>query len=640
MNLYNLEDCSGKGVKVAIVDDGIHVSPTTIRHIAGGISITIDDNEKVICDDDYFNDDPSSHGTICAAIIQRRAPDAELYSIKIMDDTLFASPIALIAAIEWAIKNEMDLINLSMGTTGTEYIVPMRNACKAACENGIVIVSSTHSKGLVSYPSAFSSEVISVDGAEYYEGYDYTYHPGSRGEFLARSIEVTENRVSKGSSISAACISAIVSLILEKYPKSDLQEVKQALIKNARRRIPIWMVPDGVEEYAQTEPKKKGAWIKKAALFSYDFKMQAFIRFSDLTDFQISHVVEPVHSSLVGIDAGSAIGLPPINVPIVANLDQAKEADTVIIAQLDRLEKIHKKSLITEVLDWAIKNDKNVFSLSPIEKWKWRNLYRIAQEKGLVISSPSNKLEDYVFDRIDLPSHLNIPTHIDVPVVGVFGTSFNQGQFTTQLALRRELLREGYRIAQIGTEPHCELFGFSGYISLDEKFVSNAPTNDFLMYLERLMLNVYAVEQPHLFVVGSKGGIVPHAMYSLLRADFHEFSRTYTLPAITFLFGMKPDTYILTVNSIDADEYIRDNIDAIEALGKGKTIALTFADRIKNTSNTLSCYSTWNAKMSEKEIQEFREHLEDKFGIPAICLAFPEEQKKLADVVMNHFAVE
>ena len=41
----------------------------------------------------------------------------------------------------------------------------------------------------------------------------------------------------------------------------------------------------------------------------------------------------------------------------------------------------------------------------------------------------------------------------------MFGTSSQQGKFTLQLTLRDKLIKRGYRIGQIGTEPSSYLFG-------------------------------------------------------------------------------------------------------------------------------------------------------------------------------------
>ena len=44
-------------------------------------------------------------------LIRRKASAAELYSVRIFDESLTANPRLLIAAIEWAMKEGMDLVN-------------------------------------------------------------------------------------------------------------------------------------------------------------------------------------------------------------------------------------------------------------------------------------------------------------------------------------------------------------------------------------------------------------------------------------------------------------------------------------------------------------------------------------------------
>ena len=635
MKYYDLSRYNGKGIKVAVVDDGISLLHPDVKEIAGGVKIEVDSKDHIIYSGDYLNEDPTSHGTVCAAIIKRKATQAQLYSVKILGDDLCADPRVLIAAIQWAIEKETHLVNLSLGVTGVSHILPLRDVCKAACEKGIVIICAAHPRGQLSYPAAFP-EVITVGKNDLYEDYDYTYHPELRTEFIASGVEQTTESIMRGTSVAAAYISAITALVLEKCPLSDLHEVKQALIANACRRK-TWMIEEPVPESRRDRPKvgRKWSWINKAALYPYDEKMHAFVRFADMIDFEITHVVDPTHPSLIGKDAGQAIGCQPLGIPILGSLEQAEDADTIIIGRLDRLKKNIKRDVLENVLVWAVEKGKKVFSFSPVEKWMWRNLYQIAHKKKLSLAYPTPKAVEDLF----VPG--TPPTHVDVPVIGVFGTSFNQGKFTTQLALRSELLCEGYRVAQIGTEPHCELFGFSCYFPNDWEMSVGLPIVEKLVYLENLMLGIYAQEQPDIFIVGCQGAVVPHALYGLAdRADFYNYSKTYTLPSIAFLLGTRPDAYILTVNSIDPDEYIQDSIDTLKALGKGKIIAIAFADKIKDAANAYSLYSTWARQMSQEEISMLTSRLEAKFGIPAACPVIEEGRKKLANAIIEYFAAD
>lgn len=644
---YDLSGYTGKGIKVAVVDDGISLSNPDIREITGGVKIGIGDNGDIYYDGDYLNEDPFSHGTMCAAIIKKKAIGVQLYSLKILDEDLQADTRTLIAAVNWSIENGMNIINLSLGTTGVEHIVPLQEVCKAACERGIIIVCATNHQGFLSYPAAFP-EVIAVGGNDHYEEYDYTYEPGMRAEFIACSNEYTVLSHDKtetvvgamsGTSAANARISAIVALVLEKYQTSDFHEVKHVIAMNACRRKPMWMFRSSLldskeERQNSSELDENYSWIQKAILYPYDENMHAFVRFADLLNFKIVGVVDPVYSSHHRKDAGQVIGCNPFGVSIACRLEDTEEADTIIIGYLGKLKKSLKKDILRELLFWAVEHGKNVFSFSPIERHLWRNLYQIADEKGIRISYPG-------VQQIDAESfRYALQTNINAPVVGIFGTSSKQGKFTVQLNLQRELSHEGYKIAQISGKPHCKLFGFDGYVSNEVTAPMFMPIDQQMIYLEMLKLDICARKRPDIFIVGSSGAIMPHSLYELSESESRDLAPAYTLPSIAFAFGTKPDAYILTVTGTDAHEYIRDSISVLQNLGKGQVLAIAFADKLKDGPEVYSLNSKWARRLSQEEIFQLTARLEDKLGIPVACIMTEEGEKKLSESIIDYFAVD
>jgi len=92
-------------VKIAIIDSGIHADHPHVGAVAGGVSLV---------SGDYL--DRLGHGTAVAAAIREKAPDAELYAVKIFDDRLSTKFDVLLRALNWCVENRIDLINLSVGT--------------------------------------------------------------------------------------------------------------------------------------------------------------------------------------------------------------------------------------------------------------------------------------------------------------------------------------------------------------------------------------------------------------------------------------------------------------------------------------------------------------------------------------------
>ena len=79
---------TGRGVRIAVVDSGIHASHPHVGGIAGGVVIT----EHGPVEGSLV--DRLGHGTAVAAAIREKAPDAALLAVKIFDQSLAATTIA------------------------------------------------------------------------------------------------------------------------------------------------------------------------------------------------------------------------------------------------------------------------------------------------------------------------------------------------------------------------------------------------------------------------------------------------------------------------------------------------------------------------------------------------------------------
>ncbi len=93
-------------MRIAIVDSGIHADHPHVGGIAGGVSLVGGD----------FSD-RLGHGTAVAGAIREKAPLAQLYAVKIFDQRLSTKFDVLLRALEWCVANDMDVINLSVGTS-------------------------------------------------------------------------------------------------------------------------------------------------------------------------------------------------------------------------------------------------------------------------------------------------------------------------------------------------------------------------------------------------------------------------------------------------------------------------------------------------------------------------------------------
>ena len=627
-------ELTGRGVKVAVVDSGIDPAHPRIGKIAGGVDISIGPHGHIRFGSDFT--DLAGHGTACAGIIRRKAPEAGIYSIRIFDESLVVHARPLVAAIRWAMGQGMDVVNISLGTT--EFLDEVEEACREAVKRGIILIAAGHNEGLTSFPAAIP-EVISVTGGKGFGRYEYFYREDI--ECVARGDEqrlcwLNQKEVMKGgTSFAAPHITGMVALIREAHPGATVDTVRGVLeanaideISDAEEKAPFAAVSKSTipGDLLGFKREKRFDWIQRAALYPYNKEMHAFIRFRDLLDFEVVGVADPVGKGLVGKDAGEAIGTAPTGLKVEPNLGEAfRNANTLILGYVDRLGNIAKRDLLYDSIRAAMEQGLHVFSFLPVPSQVYPELYEIARKRKLKIAYPSisfGEVEDIVLNSRN-------GSDVDVPVLGVFGTSSRQGKFTLQLALRRRLIQGGYRVGQVGTEHHAELFGMDLSFPMGYASPLDLPLQYYVPYLDHMMKEINRQRRPDIVLVGSQSGTIPFDV---------SYPDTHILPSLAFLLGTRPDASILVVNGIDPDDYIRDTLDALCKIGKAPAILLAMSDQEKQVRKGYGKALVVSRQMSRDEIDRKLRYLEGTFKIPAVEIVSEEGQQKMLDLVIDHFS--
>jgi subtilisin family serine protease len=238
---------TGKGIKVAVVDSGVEYDhPALENSVRGGVKVEYDEraeNNYRIKPDDKPSD-MSGHGTACAGIIHSIAPDAEIYSVRVLGRNMSGRAIQFAAGLDWAIENDMQVVNLSLSTSLEEYYGLFHDLADQAYFKNIVVVSAVNNIPEPSYPSLYSS-VISVAAHEGHDPFTYYYNPSPPVEFGAPGIDVKvawnkkQYLTCTGNSFAAPHIAGIVSLIRAKHPDLTPFQIKTVLLacaSNTRRQ--------------------------------------------------------------------------------------------------------------------------------------------------------------------------------------------------------------------------------------------------------------------------------------------------------------------------------------------------------------------------------------------------------------------
>jgi subtilisin len=227
---------SGQGVKVCILDSGIEHGHPLVGEFEGAVAIEVDGEDVRVVED--AEGDLCGHGTACAGIVRSIAPDAELFSVRVLGAGFTGSGTALLEGLRWAVEQGFQVINMSLSTTKSQFATMLHEAADAAYFRRTVLVASAHNMPVESYPWRFSS-VISVGSHEEDDALTFYYNPNPPVEFFARGVDVEVawlgggSARSTGNSFATPHISGICALILGKHPELTPFQLKSTLYLTA-----------------------------------------------------------------------------------------------------------------------------------------------------------------------------------------------------------------------------------------------------------------------------------------------------------------------------------------------------------------------------------------------------------------------
>jgi subtilisin family serine protease len=245
---------TGKGIKIGVLDTGIDSKHPDLK-VSGGVCVLQAD-----CTMGYTDD--NGHGTHVAGVIAAVnndigtvgvAPGAELFAIKALDSTGGGTTTTILSGIEWAIKNDIDLVNMSITTKDND--VALKTMIDRAYESGVLIVGAAGNNGTtngtednVLYPAKYSS-VIAVGAINDKEQRVSTSATGKELELMAPGYNIYStvplnadifdgNRdgyaYMTGTSMAVPYVTGIIALYKEQFPYYTNQQLRNLLTGNAK----------------------------------------------------------------------------------------------------------------------------------------------------------------------------------------------------------------------------------------------------------------------------------------------------------------------------------------------------------------------------------------------------------------------
>jgi subtilisin family serine protease len=278
----------GHGVKIAIVDSGAAVEhPDLVGRVVAGRDIPGQN-------DTGWRVDTVGHGSHCAGIIGGTddgagivglVPEAEIHSCKIFPGGRFSD---LIEALDYCIANNIDVVNMSLGSTTPSELVAAK--VEQARQAGVAcVVAAGNSGGPVAFPASMSSVLAVAAIGKIGEYPPESYHatqvagaPTAEGYFSAKftcfgpEIDVCGPGVAivssvpprnfaafDGTSFAGPHVAALAALVLAHH--ADFRD--RFMLRNAARVDRLFEIIRGsARPLALGDPGRSGAGLPDATI--------------------------------------------------------------------------------------------------------------------------------------------------------------------------------------------------------------------------------------------------------------------------------------------------------------------------------------------------------------------------------------
>ena len=613
-------------MKIAIIDSGVKKElfhDINLKQVRCYDNQVIEEKPR-----DYYG-----HGTAVVSCIYDKYPSFEFISIcpgvndkGEIDYVIEACDMA--NAIKYAVDQNVDVINVSMGTTDFSNRQFVDEAVKLAYDANVFLVASAPNENKPALPWACCGaiKVRERKGNGYKILSDYDCFEMKNIIIQCQLFKVMNNEGKRifahGNSYSAVWITIeLIKLILKDKAKKSIESMCEKLSENlslsdvqeiVRKRFEVVEKMDELENISYEG--------KRLILYSWTKEMHSIVRESYHNNYKIVGVVDYIKKGHVGKDIGKLSNVEEYGVVISSSLnDISQDADVLVIGYVDHIE----EKAFEFNLDYILKNNiehrrLEVFSFTPVS-YEWELKYK---KEDIILRTPFK----FNYDNSEkLFKHVHSFIPIKKPVLGIFGTSSKQGKLTLQNSMRHEFYRQNINCYHFSTEHQASILGANmtfadGY---QNNLTIEVDLKTKIRVLKSLMVYIDNTSNADIILVGGQSWVIP---YDIKQQTFMRYA--------VFLEAIQADCSILVINPLfDAVDYVRDTLSVLKSLYKCKILAIAFSDYTPYLINNRIKYK----HLTNEEIVTLAEKWSSILKLPCGCISDSDYIKRVIGLVKEEF---
>ncbi|MBS1266771.1 MAG: Tk-subtilisin [Candidatus Woesearchaeota archaeon] len=254
---------TGANVSIGIIDTGIDYNHPELSSRFGkskGVDIVIPGTNPM---------DEEGHGTHVAATSCSQSYgvslDSRLYAVRVLDDMGFGSEADVIAGVEWGIKNNIDVMNMSLGSRNAS--LAYEEICALAYNNGHFLVAAAGNESYgPSYPASFDESVIAVAAVDQANKHAQFSNIWETNDISAPGVDIMScypgggSAILSGTSMATPHITGTLALALALNKTGDLEQIMQ-----------------GCADHLESDRNYENKWIFGAGLVRADSLLENIV---------------------------------------------------------------------------------------------------------------------------------------------------------------------------------------------------------------------------------------------------------------------------------------------------------------------------------------------------------------------------